>query len=72
MALSEAQVQSALRQMEGAKPRFRKGKCGKQYDAHTCSNCGVTLSVVYRYCPGCGFRLLWDNPACLTGNDEEE
>ena len=64
--LSEAQKDKALRAMEGARPKFRPGKYGKQYDTHTCGNCGRTVRVEDNYCGGCGFRILWDNPRCLT------
>lgn len=64
--LSDAQKDLALKQMEGAKPKFHKGKYGKKYDNHTCGNCGHGIQVHYDYCPKCGFRLLWDNPRCLT------
>lgn len=64
--ISEPQKDLALKAMEGAKPKYRKGKYGKQYDSHTCGNCGYQISVTYDYCPKCGYRLLWDNPRCLT------
>lgn len=64
--LSDAQKEAAIRHMEGAKPKFHKGKYGKQYDSHTCGNCGFGLEVIYDYCPKCGCRLLWDSPRCLT------
>lgn len=69
--LSEKQKELAIKQMEGAKPRFRKGKYGKKYDCHTCGNCGATVEVIYDYCFKCGFRLLWDSPRCLTDYKEE-
>ena len=43
-------------------PRFRKGKYGKKYDAHTCGHCGYTLEAGYKYCPNCGFAIGWANP----------
>lgn len=67
--LSEAQKELAIRQMEGCRPRFRKGVYGKQYDSHTCSHCGAVVAVHYNYCENCGFRLLWDNPRCLSGKE---
>lgn len=64
--LSEPQKDHALKMMAGAKPRFRKGHFGKKYDRHTCGNCGAGLDVYMDYCYKCGFRILWDNPRCLT------
>ena len=68
--LSEPQKAHALRAMQGAKPKFHKGKYGKQYDSHTCGNCGAGLEVIADYCYKCGYRVLWDNPRCLTGYKE--
>ena len=65
--LSSAQKKAAINHMAGAKPKFHKGKYGKQYDSHTCGSCGFTLSVTNNYCPDCGTRVLWENPRCLTG-----
>ena len=56
------------------KPKFHKGKYGKQYDNYTCGNCGSTLfnGVTSNYCSNCGFAIGWDNPRCLTGYNSEE
>lgn len=51
---------------EGAKPKFHKGLYGTKYDSYTCGNCGSGIDVIYDYCPKCGYKLLWDNPRCLT------
>ena len=65
--LSEPQKKLALEQMAGEKPKFHKGKYGKKFDYHTCGHCGATVDVIYDYCFKCGFRILWDNPRCMTG-----
>ena len=69
--MTEAQIDAAMRHMEGMKPKYRKGIYGKQFDRHTCGACGFALTVIYDYCPKCGTRILWDNPKCLTGTDGE-
>ena len=53
---------------------FHKGRYGKQYDYWTCGNCGSTIKrdVVENYCCNCGYKILWDNPRCLTGIKEAE
>ena len=49
------------------KPKFSKGKYGKQYDSWICGNCGTWgLQVSWDFCPNCGYRIGWDNPRCLT------
>ena len=72
MALSEKQKEHALRMMEGAKPKYHKGVYGKKYDSHSCGNCGFGVSVICDYCPKCGFRILWDNPRCMTDYPKKE
>ena len=58
----------------GMKPKFHKGQYGRKYDSWTCGNCGRVLSkdVLNKYCEGCGYRVLWSNPRCLTGKDEAD
>ena len=70
--MSEAQIEAAMRHMEGTKPKYHKGVYGKKFDHHTCGACGFGVNVVYEYCPKCGTRILWDSPKCLTGQDDEE
>ncbi len=71
--LSEAQKELALKAYEGAKPRFKPGRYGKRYDSYTCRHCGSTLKdIVDNFCFNCGFRILWDNPRCLTGKDGDK
>lgn len=51
----------------GCKPKYHKGlKVGNDY--YTCGNCGATVKygVNSNYCDNCGFKILWDNPRCLT------
>ena len=68
--LSEAQRILALKAYEGSKPKFQRGKYGKRYDSYTCGHCGCTLKdIVDNFCFKCGFRILWDNPRCLTDKD---
>ena len=72
--LSPANIISTLRARIGSKPIFHKGRYGKQYDYWTCGNCGSTVKhdVVENYCCNCGYKILWDNPRCLTGQIKEE
>lgn len=58
----------------GVKPKFHKGIYGKKYDTWTCGNCGATTKdgVGDNYCRNCGYRILWDNPRCLTGYKDSE
>jgi len=65
--LSEARREKALRAEHGEIPKFHKGKHGKRYDYYTCGNCGCTIDVNYDYCFNCGYRIIWDNPRCMTG-----
>jgi predicted RNA-binding Zn-ribbon protein involved in translation (DUF1610 family) len=65
--LTEQQKDAAIKHMQGAKPKFHKGRYGTKYDYHTCGACGCDITVVYDYCPNCGTRILWDSPRCLTG-----
>lgn len=57
---------------KGKKPKFHKGKYGSKYDSWTCGNCGSTLhnGVCNNYCSNCGYKVLWDNPRCLTDHKE--
>ncbi len=70
--LSEPQKLYAYRMYQGEKPKFHKGKYGKKYDNYTCGNCGAGLKdIVDDFCWSCGFRILWDNPRCLTDKEGE-
>lgn len=66
--LSSANIISTLKARIGSKPKFHKGRHGKKYDYYTCGNCGAEVKhgVVENYCFNCGYRILWDNPRCLT------
>ena len=72
--LSEPQEMLAYRMYQGEKPKFHKGHFGKKYDYYTCGHCGATTkdSVLDNFCWNCGFRILWDNPRCLTDYPGEE
>jgi len=72
--MTEQQRKAALAHYDGAKPKFVKGVYGVKYDYWKCGNCGTTLKhdVLENYCFNCGFRVLWDNPRCLTGYHDEE
>ena len=65
--LSKARAEKSFKAECGKKPKFHKGKHIK--DWWTCGNCGATTrdSVVDNYCSNCGYRILWENPRCLTG-----
>jgi len=67
MELSEARKEKAIRAEIGCVPKFHKGIYGSKFDSHTCGNCGASLYVTNNYCHNCGYRVLWDNPRCLTG-----
>lgn len=53
----------------GVKPKYHKGVYGKKFDSWSCGHCGTTLThdVLNNFCHECGYRILWDNPRCLTG-----
>ena len=41
-------------------PRFHKGINGRKYDSWACGNCGRgNMDVGWKYCPNCGFRVVW-------------
>jgi len=67
--LSPARVTKALLAEAGYKPKYHNGHYGKKYDYWTCGQCGFTVKrgVIENYCCNCGYRILWDNPRCLTG-----
>lgn len=50
--------------LDGAKPKFNKGKYIK--DWYTCRNCGSGVNIEHNYCPNCGYVLQWDGIRCLT------
>jgi hypothetical protein len=73
--LSPQQMEQAIRQREGVKPKFHKGIYSKKHDYWTCGNCGATLShdVCSNWCFNCGYYVKWDSCRCLTGiHDGEE
>ncbi len=48
--------------IEPIKPKFIKGKYGKQYDVYTCGSCGHTVGIgIDKYCPNCGRMVGWKN-----------
>lgn len=52
-------------QADGQKPKYHKGDCIK--DWYTCRNCGRRAEITFNFCPGCGYRIMWDSTRCLTG-----
>lgn len=72
--MTEQQRIASLAHYEGAKPKFVKGIYGKKHEHWNCGNCGSMLKheVLENYCCNCGYRVLWDNPRCLTGYHDEE
>lgn len=70
--ISEPQRQYAVDAYIGAKPKFHKGKYGKQYDSYTCGYCGHQLKDINdNFCWNCGYRILWDSIRCLTDKSPE-
>lgn len=62
-------VQYEFSKLDGAKPKFNKGKYIK--DWYTCRNCGSTVEIGHNFCPNCGYKLLWDGVRCLTDTSKE-
>lgn len=55
-------------QCKPVKPKRHKGKYIK--DFYTCGNCAFSVSEIgWDYCPNCGYRIGWDSPRCLTGEE---
>lgn len=67
--IERRQLEHMKSQHKGSKPKFHKGKYGQKYDYYTCGNCGKTLvhGVSANWCYNCGYKIIWDNPRCLTG-----
>lgn len=53
-----------FKKLDGAKPKYNKGKHVKSW--YTCGNCGSTVMIHHNFCQNCGYRLLWDSTRCLT------
>lgn len=72
--MTEPQRILALSQYEGTKPKLVKGIYSKKHSYYKCGNCGATLKhdIVENYCFNCGYRVLWDNPRCLTGHSNKK
>ena len=72
VGLNDATVKKYIRDQEvGVKPKYHNGRHITKW--WTCGHCGsrTTDSVGDNYCRNCGFRILWDDPRCLTGWREE-
>ena len=52
-------------QAEGVKPKLNRMQGISDY--YSCRNCGRPVKIADNFCPGCGFRILWDSVRCLTG-----
>lgn len=71
-SVSDPQKEHAINAYTGAKPKFHKGKYGKQYDSYTCGHCGHQVKDINdNYCWNCGYRILWDSIRCLTDKTPE-
>lgn len=58
-------AQHLLDRESGSKPKFNKGK--HISDFYKCGNCGCRLhDIIDNWCWNCGYKILWDNPRCLT------
>ena len=40
-------------------PKYRPGVYGKKYDSYTCGHCGFGATIIYHYCPNCGYAINW-------------
>lgn len=70
--VSDPQKEHAINAYTGARPKFHKGKYGKQYDSYTCGHCGHQVKDINdNYCWNCGYRILWDSIRCLTDKTPE-
>lgn len=61
------------RKTDGVKPKYYKAS-NRYYSYYwRCGNCGGRkVDVGDNFCPNCGYKILWDNPRCLTGYDNPE
>ena len=62
-------VRYEFSKLDGAKPRYNRGKYVKNW--YTCRNCGCIVKIEHNYCPNCGYKLLWDEIRCLTDMKED-
>lgn len=70
--VSDPQKEHAINAYTGARPKFHKGKYGKQYNSYTCGHCGHQLKDINdNFCWNCGYRILWDSIRCLTDKSPE-
>ena len=69
IGLSKQRKERAYLAEQGIRPRFHKGIRSCVHSYWTCGNCGTSLkyAVCENFCHNCGYRILWDNPRCLTG-----
>lgn len=59
-----------FKKLDGAKPKYNKGKHVKSW--YTCGNCGSTVEIHHNFCPNCGYQLMWDGTRCLTDQKESK
>ena len=52
-----ARMQYEFEKENPVPPRYHKGKYGSRYDTCSCGSCGFSISITYKYCPGCGKRI---------------
>lgn len=66
-------IRYLIKQDIGVKPKYHKGIYSAKRDYWTCGNCGriVRCDIGSNYCDNCGYHILWDDPACLTGVKDE-
>jgi rubrerythrin len=51
------------------KPKLHKMKDKRYNDYYTCGACGKIINGINDdYCSGCGRKIGWDSPRCLTEN----
>lgn len=69
--IREIKEQHLFDRETGKEPKYNKGK--HIPDWYTCGNCGCGLHYITdNWCWNCGYKILWDNPRCLTKYKESE
>lgn len=56
----------------GKKPKRIKAIYSRYKDYYNCGKCGRRIQIQDNYCAGCGTKILWENPRCLTKGEQEQ